>query len=249
MVLRSESKARSGRNLWKFTMIELLIVIAFLAILISILLPALNQARESARRIQCISQMKQIGIGLGMYAGDANGNIAVQKANALANYSDPLDDKYGVARLAIHHYLGPKQKISPALLLYGYPVIWCPSFTRHSSSYSQACYTPYPLSDAAGQYGFLGSYSERSTELRPLLNSKIKRGASQILYSCFLFGGTLNKGPLHKGFNNELFADGHAESIKDTGNEVALKSQNYNYEGLIVFFKIINRQKGIVPEY
>jgi len=82
-----------------------------------------------------------------------------------------------------------------------------------------------------------------------LPNSRIKRAASQILYSCFLFGGTLNKGPLHRGFNNELFADGHAESVKDAGNEVYMKALNYNYEGFQVFFDIINRQKGIKPEY
>lgn len=56
-----------------FTLVELLVVIAIIAVLAAMLLPALARAKESARRAKCLSNLKQAGLGLKLFANDHNG--------------------------------------------------------------------------------------------------------------------------------------------------------------------------------
>ncbi|WP_276744453.1 prepilin-type N-terminal cleavage/methylation domain-containing protein, partial [Victivallis vadensis] len=213
----------------RFTLIELLIVIAIIAILAALLLPVLNKARDKARDIQCVNNLRQQGKSLSFYALDNNDY-----------FSYVLYDGSGYRLLL--PYLGiPKEQLdttwtsSPEIFV---PVLNCPRAAYSHLYYPQIVAT-YGLNNSGVSFGYLSPSIDRNPrKISGLRNASrtfaITDGRMNpfVKSDFFVWNGetSTNAGissrnidfmePVelrHGGFQNVLFSDLHVTARKTLG--------------------------------
>ena len=212
-----------------FTLIELLVVVSIIAILASFLLPALATARESARRVDCINSLRQIGLGAAMYLGDDNNAAIYVKTQTYAR------------RVTTWAGLGT---------FYGLDYISDPSLF-YCEKDMKTCYETYKTGwKAASGDLYAGYYLPRCTtgwrdpqastnlfrnDWHGMLFRKMEPGYvltadRSAWYYHRNTGADLSRGPLeHLGGANFVYFDGHAETWSDSQMMGAKASAGFPY--------------------
>ncbi|HTR43916.1 MAG TPA: prepilin-type N-terminal cleavage/methylation domain-containing protein [Pseudomonadales bacterium] len=165
-----------------FTLIELLVVIAIIAILAAILLPVLAQAKERGMRATCSNNLRQIAVGMIIYAGDNRDYVV--SCRPLSGATETTPGKYN------QHAVNQADAIATATVnisltngLAGSPCVWtCPELGQGAISYNPSA-TPTPQWQIGYQYlgGVSWWYNPYASEIKSA--SPVKTSSSKPAYA------------------------------------------------------------------
>jgi prepilin-type N-terminal cleavage/methylation domain-containing protein len=154
-VERNRSSVSDPVHAEAFTLVELMVVIAIIAILAALLLPSLSRAKASAKRVDCLNNLRQIALGIHLYAGD-NGDTLPAMPNVSGDTLATNDCGIFYKRL-IRNYVGLQGPSSPQDRLFACPADtfyydW-PSLAYQAKSMHDQCESDYSSYEFSGGNG------------------------------------------------------------------------------------------------